>query len=92
MKKKKLIKSYNTLKVFCEIKNETIKKLRQHNFDLIQELEEKNAEIYALEHIVDLKESNIVTCERELIRRDVKENSWAEFCEMIIRFAHETKE
>ena len=90
MKKKTLLKSQETLKAFCEIKNETIKKLRQHNFDLIAELESKNAECYALEHIVDLKESNILTCERELTSRDVKEQHQAEFCEMIIRCAHET--
>ena len=91
MKKKKLIKSHETLKAFCAIKNETIKKLRQHNFDLINDLESKNAECYALEHIVDLKESNILTCERELARRNVKEQVQAEFCEMIIRCAHENQ-
>ena len=90
MKKKTLLKSQETLKAFCEIKNETIKKLRQHNFDLIAELESKNAELRALNVVVNLKETNILTWERELTRRDLKEQYQAEFCEMIIRYAHET--
>ena len=90
MKKKTLLKSQETLKAFCEIKNETIKKLRQHNFDLIAELESKNAELHALNVVVNLKETNILTWERELTRRDLKEQYQAEFCEMIIRYAHET--